>query len=63
MRAAIYKFYSVQLFVFNPIWTGLFANLKRLGGGGKMASPNLTISSQKTMKLGNSILWVEIFTN
>ena len=45
-------------------WTGLFANLKRLGGGGHFGPPpNLAISSQKTMKLGKGILWVEIFTN
>ena len=42
----------------NPIWTGLFANLKGLG-----APPNLTISSQMMMKLGKDIIWVEIFTN
>ena len=47
----------------NPILTGLFANLKRLGGGGKMAPPNLAISGQMTMKLGKNILWVEILTN
>ena len=49
----------------NPIWNGLFANLKRLGGGilPPPPPPNLTISSQKTMKLGKGILWVEIFTN
>ena len=51
--------------LFNPIWTGLFANPKRLGGGeGKMAQPpNLAISSQMTMKLGKGILWIEIFSN
>ena len=48
----------------NPIWTGLFANLKRLWGGGQNASPpNLAISSQKTIKLCKDILWVEIFSN
>ena len=48
----------------NPIWTGLFANLKRLGGGGaKWSPPNLAISGQMTMKLGKEILWVEIFPN
>ena len=48
----------------NPIWTQLFANLKRLGGGAFWLPPsNLAISSQKTMKLGKGILWVEIFTN
>ena len=41
----------------NPIWTGLFADLKSLWG------TNLVISSQKTVKLGKGILWVEIFTN
>ena len=46
----------------NPIWTGLFANLKRLGGGAKLPPPNLAISSQMTMKLGKDILSVEIFT-
>ena len=30
---------------FNPIWTGLFANLKRLGGGQNVPPPNLAISS------------------
>ena len=45
-----------------PIWTGLFANLKRLGGA-KWPTPNLAISGQMTMKLGKVILWVEIFTN
>ena len=51
---------------FNPIWTGLFANLKGLGRGKihfAPPPPNLTISCQKTMKLGKRILWVEIFTN
>ena len=43
------------------VWTGLFANLKRLTLIG--SSPNLAISSQMTMKLGSDILWVEIFTN
>ena len=53
---------EIQTFL-NPIWTGLFANLKNWGEGGKMApSPNLAISSQITMKLGKDILWVEIFT-
>ena len=49
----------------NPIWTGLFANLNRLrgGGGAKWPPPNLAISSQMTMKRGKDILWVEIFTN
>ena len=48
----------------NPIWTGLFANLKRLGGGSTLAPPpNLAISSQKKMKLGKGILCVEIFTD
>ena len=46
----------------NPIWTGLFANLKRLGGDiplpPHLLPPNLAIS---TMKLGKDILWVEIF--
>ena len=48
----------------NPIWIGLFANLKAWGGG-KMPPPlpKLAISSQVTMKLGKDILWVEIFTN
>ena len=51
--------------IINPIWTGLFANLKKLGGGGgkKALPPNLAISSQMTMKLGKDILSVEIFTN
>ena len=51
---------------FNPIWTGLFANLKRLGGGHFAPPPpprNLAISSQIIMKLSKDILWVEIFTN
>ena len=34
------------------------------GGGGKMPpGPNFSISSQKRMKLGKVILWLEIFTN
>ena len=45
----------------NAIWTGLFANLKRLGHS--PPHPNLAISSQKTMKHGKGILWVETFTN
>ena len=45
---------------FSPTWTGRFANLKRLGGGGN-APPNLAISSQLTMKLGKDMLWLEIF--
>ena len=45
----------------NPIWTGHFGSLKRLGGGGP--PPNLSISRQMTMKLSKGILWVEIFTN
>ena len=49
---------------FNPIWAGLFANLKRLGGGGAKWPPSdLAISSQMTMKFGRDILRVEIFTN
>ena len=49
---------------FTPVWTGLFANLKRLGGGGQNGPPpNLAISRQMTMKLGKDILWVEILTN
>ena len=50
---------------FNPIWTGHFANLKRLEGGGGQNGlpPNLAISSQMTMKLGKDILWGEIFIN
>ena len=47
---------------FNPIWTGLFANLKRLGR--YFVPPlNLAVSSQMAMKLGKDILWVEIFTD
>ena len=47
------------------IWTGLFANLKKIGGrgGGNELPPNLAISCQMTIKLGKDILWVEIFTN
>ena len=49
---------------FNPIWTGLFANLKRLlGGGANALPPNLAISSQMTMKLRKDILWIKILTN
>ena len=47
----------------NPIWIGLFANVKRMGGGAFWPPPNLTISSQMMMKLGKNIIWVEIFTN
>ena len=50
-------------YLFNNIWTGLFANLKRPGGRAKCPSPNLAISSQMAMKLGKDILWVEISTN
>ena len=32
-------------------------------GRGKVPPPNLAVSNQMTIKLGNSILWVEIFTN
>ena len=39
----------------NPIYTGLFANLKRLGGG-NIPPPKLAISIQMTMKLGKNIL-------
>ena len=51
--------------IFNPIWTGLFANLKDWGGGilPSLPPPKLAISSQMTMKHGKDILWVEIFTN
>ena len=42
---------------FNPSWTGIFVNLKRLEG------KNTPLSSQMTMKLGKDMLWVEIFTN
>ena len=47
----------------NHIWTGLFANLKRLWA--KMPPPPtyLAISSQMTMKLGKDILWIEVFTH
>ena len=48
---------------FNAIWTGLFANLKRLGGHFAPPPPNWAISSQMTMKLDKDILWIEIFTN
>ena len=55
---------STKMLELNPIWTGLFANLKRLGGGAFCSPPlNFAISSQKMMKLGKSILWVEVFTN
>ena len=46
----------------NPIWTGLFANLKRTGGQNGPLS-KMAISSQITMKLVKDIFWVEIFTN
>ena len=42
--------YAAGSLAFNPIWTGLFANLKRLGGA-KWPPPNSAISSQMTMKL------------
>ena len=55
------------LFFLSKIWlcaeevrTGLFANLKRLGGQNGLP-PNLAISSQMTMKLGKDITWEEIF--
>ena len=53
-----YMDFNLENYHINPIWTQLFANLKRLGG-----PRNLAISSQMTMKLGKGILWVEIFTN
>ena len=46
--------YGTAKMSFNPIWTGRFANLKRLGA--MLPPPNLAISSQKTMKLGKGIL-------
>ena len=48
-----------MLYHVNPIWTGLFADLKRLGGGAKWPPPNVAISTQMIMKLGNDILWVD----
>ena len=45
------KFWLIEI---NPIWTGLFANLKRLAG--QMAlPPNLAISSQMMMKLSKDM--------
>ena len=47
-------------------WTpfGLgFVQPKKTGRGGGDPPPNLAISSQKTMKLGKGILWLEIFPN
>ena len=50
--------------VSNPIWTGPFANPKRLGAKFSLPlPPNLAISNQMMMKLGKSILWIEIFRN
>ena len=52
--------------LFNPMWSRLFANLKRLGGGGgerEWPPPNLAISSQMMMKLDKGIPWLENFTN
>ena len=46
----------------NPIWTGLFADLKDWDEGILVPLHNLEISSQKTMKHGKGILWAEIFT-
>ena len=44
----------------NPIWTGLFAYLKTLGGGGQNTPvTNLAVSTLMTMKLGRDILWVK----
>ena len=56
----------IARYLFNPVWTGVFPNLKRLGwwGGGENSSPpNLAISSQMMMKLGMDILWVKILSN
>ena len=39
-----------------------FGNLKRRREGNS-PPPNLTVSSQMTMKHGRDILWIEIFTN
>ena len=46
----------------NPIWTGLFANVKRLGREGQNgpSSKLLAISSQMTLKLGKDILSLQI---
>ena len=54
------------MILFDPIWTGLLANLKRLGAGGRgkmVFSLNWAILSQMTVKLSRNILRVEIFTN
>ena len=53
----------VVIFNVNPIWTGLFANLKRLGEGGEWSPFNFAISSQMMLKLNKDIIWIEIFTN
>ena len=45
---------------FNPIWTGLFENLKRLRAKCPLP-PILAISSQMTMKLGRAICTIKIF--
>ena len=48
----------------NPVWTGLFANLKDWGAFcPPPPHPNLAISCQMTIKLGKDILWVETFTD
>ena len=52
----------------NPMWTGLFPNLRRLkeGEGVQNAFPlprNLAISNRMIMRLGTNILWVEIASN
>ena len=41
------------MILFNSIWKGLFANLKRLGGGeAKWPPGNFAISNQMMMELG-----------
>ena len=51
-----------QVLIFNPIWTGLFENLRHFAPP-PSPPPNLVISSQMMMKFGKDILWLEIFTN
>ena len=47
---------------FKPYLDWAFWQPKKTGGHFGF-SPNIAISSQKTMKLVKGILWVEIFTN
>ena len=56
MEIICFLTFSLAFYIF--IWTGLFANIKRLkrGGGGGGDPSNF---KSVTMKLGKVIIWVE----